>query len=102
MERPIEKVLAYGATGSQGSPVERRLLEAGFAVRVVTRNPEGPAWLGEAGAEVVAGDLGDAGSLRGASGGMDAVFVLVPFFNREADGGSGTGGTPSTRLGRPG
>ena len=87
----MEKVLVYGATGSQGSPVARRLLEAGFAVRVITRNPQGAGWLGEAGVEVVEGDLGDAGSLRAASEGMDAVFLLVPFFNREADGGLGYG-----------
>jgi len=92
-ERPIEKVLVYGGTGSQGSPVARRLLEAGFGVRAVTRDlgSEGAGRLRDAGAEVVAGDLGDAGSLRAASEGVDAVFLLVPFFNREPDGGFGYG-----------
>lgn len=92
--RPIGKVLVYGGTGSQGSPVVRRLVEAGFGVRAVTRDPgsEGAARLREWGAEeVVAADLGDPGSLRAASEGVDAVFLLVPFFNREADGGFGYG-----------
>jgi len=91
VERGIEKVLVYGATGSQGSPVARHLLEAGFGVRAMTRNPKGAAWLAEAGAEVVAGDLGDPQAVRAAGEGVDAVFLLVPFFNREADGGLGYG-----------
>jgi len=73
-------VLVYGATGSQGSPVARRLLSEGWRVRVLTRDPDKAGWLREAGAEVVAGDLGDAESLRAASGGVDAVFLLIPFF----------------------
>jgi uncharacterized protein YbjT (DUF2867 family) len=91
VEGRIERILVYGATGSQGSPVARRLLEAGFGVRALTRDPEGAAWLSDAGAEVVAGDLGDRESVRAASEGVDAVFLLVPFFNREADGGLGYG-----------
>jgi uncharacterized protein YbjT (DUF2867 family) len=57
----------------------------------MTRNPEGAGWLAEAGAEVVAGDLGDREAVRAASRGVDAVFLLVPFFNGEADGGLGYG-----------
>jgi len=93
VEREIERVLVYGATGSQGSPVARHLLEAGFGVRAMTRGPNsaGAVRLAEAGAEVVAGDLGDPEAVRAASEGMDAVFLLVPFFNQEADGGLGYG-----------
>lgn len=74
------KILAYGATGSQGGPVAQQLLQAGHEVRVLTRRPESAASLAGLGAEVVPGDMGDPASLRRASEGVDAVSLLVPFF----------------------
>jgi len=83
----MSKVLVYGATGSQGGPVARKLLEAGHEVRVLTRDPARASGLREAGAEVVPGNMGDLQSLRRASEGVDAVSLLVPFFtNRPTDG----------------
>ena len=35
-------VLVYGATGSQGGAVARSLLERGFRVRALTRDPHKP------------------------------------------------------------
>lgn len=77
----IERVVVYGATGAQARPVARRLREAGFQVRAVTRDPsKGQAQeLRLLGAEVVRGDLADRESLDAASSGADAVFLLVPF-----------------------
>lgn len=81
------KILIYGATGSQGSPVAQQLLQAGHEVRVLTRRPEGAASLAGLGAEVVAGDMGDPASLQRASEGMDAVSLLVPFFTENPTDG---------------
>jgi len=70
-------VLVTGATGNQGGAVVEALLGAGgWSVRALTRNPAGPAGqaLAARGIEVVAGDLADAGSLRAALSGADAVF----------------------------
>ena len=36
----MERVLVFGGTGDQGQPLLRRLVEAGYAVRVATRRPE--------------------------------------------------------------
>ena len=83
-----QTILVYGATGSQGSPVARKLLEAGHRVRVLTRRPEGAGRSADMGAEIVEGDLGDPVSLRGASEGVDAVFLLVPFFTENPTDGT--------------
>lgn len=78
MEPPQMPVLVYGAMGTRGGPVARRLLAEGRPVRVVTRNPaRAEAWRRD-GAEVVAGDLADRGSLERASAGVDAVFFHLP------------------------
>ena len=84
----MSHILVYGATGSQGNPVARKLLDEGHHVRVLTRKPEGAKALANAGAEILEGDLGDPESLRSASEGVDAVFLLVPFFTENpTDGG---------------
>ena len=82
------KILAYGATGSQGGPVARQLLQAGHEVRVLTRRPENAASLAGLGAEVVLGDMGDPASLQRASEGVDAVSLLVPFFTANPTDGA--------------
>ena len=72
-------ILTYGSSGSQGEPVARKLLVAGHAVRAVVRHPERAAALQARGAEVVKGDLADLESLKAASVGVDAVFLMMPF-----------------------
>ena len=86
-----KRVLVYGATGSQAAPVARRLLEEGWHIRVLSRDPGKAGWLAEAGAEVIEGDMGAPESLREASAGMDAVFLLVPFFVGSPDAGEAYG-----------
>ncbi|WP_046246467.1 SDR family oxidoreductase [Hymenobacter terrenus] len=74
------KVLVYGATGSQGSPVVRKLLERGHTPYVLTRDSQKAAPLQAAGAQVVTGDVSDRESLQKASQGMDAVALMTPVF----------------------
>jgi uncharacterized protein YbjT (DUF2867 family) len=52
-------ILVCGATGKQGGVVARSLLDRGFQVRALTRDPQKPATqaLREQGAEVVQGDM---------------------------------------------
>ena len=58
-------VLVTGATSQQGGAVARALLSRGHRVRVLTRRPDSDAaWqLMSAGADLVAGDLGDTASV---------------------------------------
>lgn len=71
-------VLVTGATGQQGGAVARALLSKGHRVRVLTRKPDSDAarQLAAAGAEVVAGDLGDAASVVKAAKDIDAMFLM--------------------------
>lgn len=72
------KLLAYGATGSQGHPVAEKLLAAGHEVRVLTSDPAGVVGLEQA--EVVRGDMADAASLEAATAGREGVFLHISFF----------------------
>lgn len=83
----MQNILVYGATGVQGRPTARQLIEAGHHVRILARKPEAAAEFAALGAEVVAGDLSDPQSLARASAGMDGVFLLVPFVNPQPDHG---------------
>ncbi|WP_326645195.1 NAD(P)H-binding protein [Streptosporangium sp. NBC_01755] len=69
-------ILVTGATGKVGGQAVAQLLEAGAAVRALTRNPSS-ARLPE-GAEIVPGDLADPGSLDTALDGVDSVFLVWP------------------------
>ncbi|WEX86561.1 NmrA/HSCARG family protein [Sinorhizobium garamanticum] len=71
-------VLVTGATGQQGGAVARALLARGHGVKALTRKPDSDAarQLASAGADVVAGDLGDAASIVKAAGGVDTMFLM--------------------------
>lgn len=88
VDEPRGVVLVVGATGQQGGAVARHVLAAGRPVRALTRNPAKPAAriLADQGAQVVAGDLGDAESLRGVLAGVDAVFCVTQFFEAGYEG----------------
>ena len=75
-------ILVSGATGQQGGAVARELLERGFGVRALTRDPEKPAAqeLAERGAEVVRGDLEDRSSLERVLEGVHGVFSVQNFW----------------------
>ncbi len=71
-------ILVTGATGSQGGATTRELLGRGHKVRVMTRNPDGPAakTLASRGAEVVPGDLDDPASLERALEGAWGAYAI--------------------------
>lgn len=79
------RVLVYGATGSQSSPVVHELLRRGHRPVVLSRSAQKAQPLADAGAEVVVADMGDPAALVAASQGVDAVALLVPFFINPAD-----------------
>ncbi|MEU5639207.1 NmrA/HSCARG family protein [Streptomyces milbemycinicus] len=73
-------VLVTGATGSQGGAVARRLLQGGWAVRALVRDPDGQRAkeLKALGADLAIGDLDDPESLRAAARGAYGVFSVQP------------------------
>lgn len=69
-------ILVTGATGKQGGAAARHLLEAGWPIRALTRDPSKPAAaaLAGLGAEVVQGDLKDRASMTKAVSGAYGVY----------------------------
>ncbi len=73
-------VLVTGATGYIGGRLVPRLLEAGYRVRCLAREPrklDGRPWASDPRVEVVAGDTSDIASLRRALEGCGAAYYLV-------------------------
>ncbi|KAB2580290.1 putative sugar transporter protein [Lasiodiplodia theobromae] len=84
-------IAVTGATGTQGGSVARVLLQSGnWKVRAVTRNPKGEAAqaLAAQGAEVVAADFNDEGSLVKAFEGAHAVYAVTNFWEHLFSGKS--------------
>lgn len=75
-------ILVTGATGHVGHHVVAGLLDAGVTVKALARDPERAGL--PTGVTAIKGDLTDPGSLRAATAGADAVFLLWPFLS--ADG----------------
>jgi uncharacterized protein YbjT (DUF2867 family) len=81
-----KKIIAVvGATGAQGSGLVRAILadpNGGFAVRAITRdvNSEKAKELAKLGAEVVAGDVDDAESLKKAFTGAHGAYCVTFFW----------------------
>jgi uncharacterized protein YbjT (DUF2867 family) len=86
-------IVVTGATGKQGGAVARRLLERGFQVRGLTRNPQKPEAqaLADHGAEVVQGDMEDRSSMERALEGAYGNFSVQNFgetgYDREVQQG---------------
>jgi uncharacterized protein YbjT (DUF2867 family) len=80
-------ILVCGVTGRQGNAVARHLLETGFRVRGLTRDPNKPTArsLDERGAEIVAGNLDERGSIAQAVRGVDGVFAVQNFWETGFD-----------------
>jgi len=74
-------VVVTGATGRQGGATARTLLDRGWTVHALVRNPDKPEALAlkEAGAVLVRGDLDDAASLDAALRGAYGVFSVQTF-----------------------
>ncbi|MBG32162.1 MAG: hypothetical protein CL552_03580 [Alcanivorax sp.] len=79
-----KRILVTGATGAQGGALIPLLMEQGFQVRALTRNPDKPSAqaLARKGAEVVAGDLDDGVSLQLACQGCYGVFCATEFLGK--------------------
>lgn len=78
--KPGDHVLVAGATGGVGQRLTARLLEAGYRVRIVTRNPEKAAHLfghNNPNLEILSHDLGNFEEVQTCMEGMDGVFCLV-------------------------
>jgi len=77
----VKKILVVGATGPQAQPVAEKLVEAGYKVRALVRDPARAKDLADKGMEVFEGDLNDAASVSAAMRGQDGVFLLVSFIS---------------------
>ena len=82
-----QTVLVTGATGTQGGAVARELLERGYHVRGLTRNPDSDRAraLADLGAEMVRGDFDDEASLLAAMDGVHGVFAVTNFWEHGYD-----------------
>ena len=81
-------ILVTGATGKQGGAAARHLLQQGFRVRALTRDPHKPSSqaLAEQGPEVVACDLNDRNNIEQAINGVYGVFSVLNFFETGYEG----------------
>jgi uncharacterized protein YbjT (DUF2867 family) len=80
-------ILVCGATGSQGGAVARSLLDRGFQVRALTRDPQKPEAqaLAEGGAEVVQGDMEDRSAMQRVLEGAYGIFSVQNFWETGYD-----------------
>ncbi|MBB5122708.1 NmrA family transcriptional regulator [Streptomyces eurocidicus] len=89
-DRDIDRwVLVLGATGRQGGSAARHLLDRGWAVRALVRDPEHPRAreLQAKGVRLVKGSLDDPAAVRGAVAGAYGVFtVFTPTHGNGLDG----------------
>lgn len=76
------RILVTAAAGKVGRQAVTQLLDEGVQVRALVRDPA-RAGLPE-GAEVVRGDLTDAGSVEAALDGVDGVFLIWPLMTADA------------------
>jgi uncharacterized protein YbjT (DUF2867 family) len=81
MDRGQESILVTGVTGRQGGAVARHLMDDGWHVRALVRDPSKPAAIAiaRAGAELVVGDLLDTSSLDRAVAGAYGVYSVQTF-----------------------
>jgi uncharacterized protein YbjT (DUF2867 family) len=80
-------IFVCGATGNQGGAVARSLLDRGFRVRGLTRNPQKPEaqTLTDQGAEVVQGDMEDRLAMEQVLEGAYGVFSVQNFWETGYD-----------------
>ena len=81
-------ILVTGATGTQGGAVARELLDRGYQVRALTRDPDKPRAqvLMGLGAQLVKGDFDNAESIAAAMDGVYGVFAVTLFWSGGYDG----------------
>jgi uncharacterized protein YbjT (DUF2867 family) len=81
-------IVVTGATGKQGGAVAGSLLDRGFRIRALTRNPQKPEAqvLADRGAEVVQGDMEDRSAMERALEGAYGVFSVQNYWETGYDG----------------
>jgi uncharacterized protein YbjT (DUF2867 family) len=79
MKRSL-KVLVYGATGSQASPVVNELKQKGHYPLAVTHSNEKAASFKNGGIDVVVADMHDADRVYEITKNVDAISLMIPFF----------------------
>jgi uncharacterized protein YbjT (DUF2867 family) len=86
-QNPGRLVLVCGATGNQGGAVARSLLDRGFQVRALTRDPQKPEAqaLANQGAEVVQGDMEDRTDMERGLEGVYGTFSVQNFWETGYD-----------------
>jgi uncharacterized protein YbjT (DUF2867 family) len=77
-----KSIVITGVTGSQGGAAARKLLNDGWRVRGLTRNPESKEAkaLRSIGVETVPGDMGDMSALESAFANAHGVYAVTDFF----------------------
>jgi uncharacterized protein YbjT (DUF2867 family) len=80
-------ILVCGATGNQGGAVVRSLLDRGFQVRALTRDPQKPQAqvLADQGAEVAQGDMEDRSAMERVLAGVYGIFSVQNFWETGYD-----------------
>ncbi|MGG6893163.1 NmrA family NAD(P)-binding protein [Rhizobium sp. BR 315] len=78
-----QPILAYLASGAQGSAVVRAALRHGFKARALVRNRKRVPALVALGIELAEGDLRDPASLRAASTGIAHAVLQLPIGSQE-------------------
>jgi len=77
MSGRTRRVLVTGGTGFLGRPVVRRLVAAGYPVRVLTRTSEKVQAIQQVGAEACVGDVADSSSFDRAVAGCELIVHLA-------------------------
>jgi len=74
-------ILVTAANGNTGFPVAKELLNLGFAVRAIVRNPKSKTAveLKSLGAEIFIGDLNDVRDIKNALKGVQRAYFCSPF-----------------------
>ena len=76
-------IFVTGATGNQGGAVARSLINNGFKVKALTRNPSSPPAqnLKKLHAEIVQGDLNNTDTFRDHIKDVDGIFAVLTYEN---------------------
>ncbi len=83
----IKTILVTAATGSQGGATTRHLLQTGWRVRGLTRNPNSKRAqaLAKTGVELCDGNMGDREALERALDGVYGVYAVTDFLRNGID-----------------
>jgi uncharacterized protein YbjT (DUF2867 family) len=84
--RPMKKIAMIGATGMLGIPVAIALMEAGFEVTALARNPVQARRLLPAAISVVQADVRDESSLREGLRGQEGLYLSLSVAPNERKG----------------